>query len=245
MEYREFGAGQKDAVILLHGGGLSWWNYRKEADLLSGRFRVILPVLDGHAGSGQPFTSIEDCAARIIAFIDQRLDGQAFLIGGLSLGGQVLLERLSQRGDICRHALAESAMAVPSTLTAALIGPSLACSFGLIQSRRFARLQFRSLHMPPDLFEDYYRDTCAISRQDMAAFLSASMSYRLKESFGACRAQVHVFAGEKETRGILRSARLIHEKAPGSELTVLPGRYHGGFSLWQPEAYARRIESLA
>ena len=86
------------------------------------------------------------------------------LIGGLSLGGQVLLEMLSRRGDVCRHALVESATVLPSRLTHALIGPSLACSYGLIRRRSFARLQFRSLRLKPELFEEYYRDSSAISR---------------------------------------------------------------------------------
>ena len=245
MEYREFGAGNANTVLLLHGGGLSWWNYRKEAELLQNQFHVILPVLDGHAGSGRPFTSIEDNASEIISFIDTELGGQVFLIGGLSLGGQVLLEMLSKRGDICRHALIESAMAIPSGLTEALIGPSLACSYGLIRSRSFAGLQFRTLHMPEEMFEDYYRDTCKITRTDMTAFLKASAAYRLRESFGSCSAKVHIFAGEKETGGILRSAQLIHKKAAGSDLTILPGLYHGGFSLCRPAEYGKFIESLA
>ena len=245
MEYREFGAGNTNTVLLLHGGGLSWWNYRREAELLREDFHVVLPVLDGHAGSDRPFTSIEDNARELVEWIDVHCGGRVALIGGLSLGGQVLLEMLSRRGDICRHALVESAMAIPSGLTEALIGPSLACSYGLIRSRSFAGLQFRSLHMPEEMFEDYYRDTCEITREDMTAFLKASAAYRLKESFGSCSARVHIFAGEKENGGILRSARLIHEKAEGSDLTIRPGLYHGGFSLCRPAEYGKFIESLA
>ena len=29
--------------MLLHGGGLSWWNYRAEAELLGDRCHVVLP----------------------------------------------------------------------------------------------------------------------------------------------------------------------------------------------------------
>lgn len=58
------GAGTRTAV-LLHGGGLSWWNHRAVADLLAANgYRVVLPVLDGHAGSDGPFTSIEDIRMR-------------------------------------------------------------------------------------------------------------------------------------------------------------------------------------
>ena len=34
MKYIEFGTQNQDAVILLHGGGLSWWNCREIARLL-------------------------------------------------------------------------------------------------------------------------------------------------------------------------------------------------------------------
>ena len=69
MTVVEFGTQNKDTVILLHGGGLSWWNYREVAKLLETDYHVILPVLDGHAGSGVSFTTIEDNAARLISYM--------------------------------------------------------------------------------------------------------------------------------------------------------------------------------
>ena len=33
----EFGQQNTDVVLLLHGGGLSWWNYREIATLLAER----------------------------------------------------------------------------------------------------------------------------------------------------------------------------------------------------------------
>ncbi len=53
------------------------------------------------------FQSIEKNAEEIIEFIDERFGGKVLLIGGLSLGGQILLEILSRRGDICRYAMIE------------------------------------------------------------------------------------------------------------------------------------------
>lgn len=29
MNYVEFGSAHNDTILLLHGGGLSWWNYRE------------------------------------------------------------------------------------------------------------------------------------------------------------------------------------------------------------------------
>ena len=87
VNFVEFGAEHKDTVLLLHGGGLSWWNYRETAELLRNEYHIVLPVLDGHAGSGRPFTTIEENASQIISFIGARLGGSVRLIGGLSLGG--------------------------------------------------------------------------------------------------------------------------------------------------------------
>ena len=147
MEFREYGTKKDETIMLLHGGGLSWWNYRDEAEQLQQDYRVILPILDGHAGSDRVFTTIEDNAADIISFIDRELGGSVLLLGGLSLGAQIVLEMLSQREDICRYAIVESASVIPSKLTNALITPVFGSSYGLIKNRSFAKLQFRSLHM--------------------------------------------------------------------------------------------------
>ena len=158
-------------IILLHGGGLSWWNYREVAELLQADYHVILPILDGHAGSDRDFTTIEDNAKEIIEFIDEQFDGSVLLIGGLSLGGQILVEILSQRKDICQNAIVESALVLPSKFTYSMIKPAFGSCYGLIRYKWFSKLQFQSLRIKPDLFEDYYRDTCGISKKNMISFL--------------------------------------------------------------------------
>ena len=140
MLVQEFGKKNSDVILLLHGGGLSWWNYREAAQRLVERYHVVLPVLDGHADSGVTFTTIEDNAARLISCIDAHFGGQVLLLGGLSLGGQIAVEMLSQRKDICRYALIESALVKPSKLTASMIGPTFGMSYGLVKQKWFAKL---------------------------------------------------------------------------------------------------------
>lgn len=244
MKYQEYGFGQKGTIILLHGGGLSWWNYREAAALLQTDYHIILPILDGHAGSDRPFTTIEENASEIISFIDEHLGGSVLLIGGLSLGGQILLEMLSQRGDLCSYALIESAAVIPSKLTNILIAPAFGGSYGLIRNREFAKLQFHSLHIDPALFEDYYRDTCQITKEDMIAFMKANTSYALKDSLRGVSAEVHVFYGSRETAEIRRSAETIGRTLPGSRLHPLPGFRHGDLSLNHPQAYAEAVRQI-
>ena len=235
----EFGQKNPDVVMLLHGGGLSWWNYREVAELLEEQYRVVLPVLDGHADSDAPFTSIEENAARLISYIDTHFGGQVLAIGGLSLGGQIAVEMLSQRPDICRYALIESALVNPMKLTHALIGPSFGMSYGLIKQKWFAKLQADYLGIPKALFVDYYRDTCAIRKADMIAFLKANSVYTIKPSLSETKAKVKIVAGSREQKSIRDSAKMLHMAIPGSSLEILPGLRHGDLSLNKPEQYAK------
>ena len=242
MTVIEFGKQNRDTVFLLHGGGLSWWNYREVAKLLEKDYHVMLPVLDGHADSDATFTTIEDNAARLISYIDINFGGQVVILGGLSLGGQITLEILRQRPDICRYALIESALVQPSKLTAALIDPTFGMSYGLIKQRWFAKMQADYLGIPKELFEDYYRDTCAITKADMIAFLKANCTYKIKAGLAETTAKVKIVAGSREQNNILNSAKLIYQAIPGSQLEILPGLRHGDLSINHPERYVQMLK---
>ena len=244
MQYVEYGAHNLQTVILLHGGGLSWWNYRDVAQLLSDRFHVVLPILDGHADSDAPFNSIEENAARIISHINEHFGGKVLAVGGLSLGGQIAVEMLTQRPDICRFALLESALVKPSRLTHALIKPTFGMSYGLIKQRWFAKLQAAYLGIPQKLFNDYYRDTCAIAKADMIAFLKANCAYSIKPALRDTQAKVHIVFGSGEQFSIRTSGKLLNHTIPGSTLEVLPGYRHGDLSLNHPQAYSQMLLTL-
>ena len=241
MTVMEFGQQNRGVVMLLHGGGLSWWNYREVAKRLAEQYHVVLPVLDGHADSDAPFTSIEDNAARLISYIDAHFGGQVLLLGGLSLGGQIAVEMLSQRKDICRYALIESALVKPSKLTAAMIGPTFGMSYGLIKQKWFAKLQADYLGIPKPLFDDYFRDTCKIGKVDMIAFLKANSLYTIQPSLSETTAKTKIVAGAKEPKSIRDSAKLLREAIPGSRMEILPGLRHGDLSINHPAHYVRML----
>ena len=244
MQYVEYGAHNSQTVILLHGGGLSWWNYREVTQLLADKYHVVLPILDGHADSDAPFTSIEDNAARIIAHIDEHFGGKVLALGGLSLGGQIAVEMLTQRPDICRFALLESTLVKPSKLTHALIKPTFGMSYSLIKQKWFAKLQAAYLGIPQTLFDDYYRDTCKITKEDMITFLQSNSAYSINPALRNTQAKVHIVFGSKEQASIRASGKLLNRMIPDSTLEVLPGYRHGDLSLNHPEQYAQMLLNL-
>lgn len=244
MKLVEFGEQNDNIVLLLHGGGLSWWNFRAVAESLQDQYHVVLPLLDGHANSDRDFTSIEDHAKELIDLISQKWNGTVFLLGGLSLGGQIVAEMLSQKADICRYAVIESALVKPMKLTHALMAPSIAASYGLIKKLWFSKIQFSSLRMPNALFEAYYRDSCQITKSNMIAFLGANTAYTLKDSICHTTAKVCIMVGGKEQRQMIQSAKLLHTKIENSKLIVFKDWYHGEASMKYPQIYIQALEQM-
>lgn len=245
MKVVEVGQENQDVIVLLHGGGLSWWQYQAQMDLLCENYHVVLPILDGHAGSDAYFTSIEDNAKRLLDYIDKTYGGSVFLIAGLSLGGQILLEMLTLRKNICQYAIVESTAIIPDKLTAGLVAPLFSMSFPLIKKKWFAKMQFCYLGIRADLFEHYYGDTVKLSKQNLIAFTKASSLYQVKKNLKNSLARVRIIVGEKETKKMHASARYLHDLLPDSRLEIKAGLAHGQYAINQTDLYVKELfESL-
>ena len=235
---------QVPTILLLHGGGLSWWNYAAVAKLLEPQNKVILPILDGHSGSDFPFTTIENAAGHLIETIDEVCGGHLSLLGGVSLGAQVALAAMAQRADLCDTALIESALIRPMVFTHHLIRPACTVSYPLIQKRWFAQLQFRALHLPSELFDAYYQDSCRISKSSLAALLAANTGFSPAPELKSCHADTLVAVGSRESPIMRRSAAELCRLMPNARLRVLQGYRHGEFSLSHPDLYAAAVRQL-
>ena len=243
MIVKEYGKSNKDIIMLLHGGGLSWWNYEEVSEILKSNYHVILPILDGHSGSDRDFTSIENNANEIIEYIDNNYNGNVKLIGGLSLGAQILLDILSKRDNICEYAIIESALVCPMKMTNKLIELSINMSYGLINKKWFSKLQFKSLKIKEELFDKYYIDSSNIAKDNMISFLKANSNYHLK-NIKTNKAKSIVVVGSKERPIMIKSAKIIHDELINSELEILSGYYHGDLSINHPNEYAEKVKKL-
>ena len=243
MIVKEYGKSNKDIIILLHGGGLSWWNYEEVSEILKSNYHVILPILDGHSGSDRDFTSIENNANEIIEYIDSNYNGNVKLIGGFSLGAQILLDILSKRDNICEYAIIESALVCPMKMTNRLIELLINMSYGLINKKWFSKLQFKSLKIKKELFDKYYIDSSNITKDNMISFLKANSNYHLK-NIKTNKSKSIVVVGSKERPIMIKSAKIIHDELINSELEILSGYYHGDLSINHPNEYVEKVKKL-
>lgn len=244
MKLVEYGNTNHDVIMMLHGGGLSWWNYKKEAEMLSDRFHIVLPLIDGHGESDAPFVSIERNAQKLIQYIQDNFGGRIKALCGLSLGAQIAVEMISQKHDLCEYAMIESVSLIPSRFLERMIGPTVSMSYGLIKQRWFSKMQFASLHINASLYREYYRDTCLITKEDMISFLRANTQYKIKNSICNTDAMIKIIVGGKEQGNMIRSAKVLCDELKNGSLDIKEGLYHGEFSLNRPVAYVEALLEL-
>lgn len=245
MKFKSFGERSLFVVVLLHGGGLSWWSWQPVIDALQGEYHIITPVIDGHGEDAEtPFHSIGESARKLLAHLDAEYGGRVFAIGGLSVGAQITVEALAQRPDLAGKAVIESALVVPMRWAAALAVPTYALLYGLIRRRWYARVQARYLFVPPEQFELYYRDSSRMTRESLINLTRSNATYTLNPAIRETTAQALILAGEKEPGAVRRSARMLHEAIPDSTLRIIPNSGHGELSLARPGEYVALLRSF-
>lgn len=245
MLFKKFGEKDLPVVILLHGGGLSYWSLNKIIEKLIDNYCVITPIIDGHGDDGENcFISIEDSANKLIQYIDIECNGQVFAIGGLSIGAQIIVEVLSKRESIAQYALIESALVYPIKGTSILAAPTYKLCYGLVKKKWFAKMQAKTLFITEDMFEKYYEDSCKISKQSLINITLSNGMYRLKESIKNSKAKVLIVVGEKELKLMIKSAKQLKEYIPNSELYTAKALGHGEISLVCHEQYIKVITNF-
>lgn len=242
MIFKTFGSKQNKAILLLHGGGLSWWSLKPQIDILQKEYYMIIAVIDGHGEDAHnTFVSISVCADKIIQYIESNLNGHIFCIGGLSIGAQIAVDILVKKNDIAEKAVIESCLIYPIKFAAALAKTMYDMSYWMIKKRWFSNVQAKALFVPDDMLENYYEDSCRMSTESLINMTISNSTYSLPENLYKSNAAVLIAVGGKELPVMIKSAKLLNSIIKNSSLMVLDKYGHGEFSLKYPSEYSETI----
>lgn len=201
MIFKETESRELPTIILLHGGGLSWWSLKDVVLLLKNDYHVVTPIIDGYGEDGATaFISIENSALKLMQYIEEECRGKIFAIGGLSIGAQIVVEVLSNKPDIAEYSIIESALVCPLKGTKLLAVPSVKMSYGLIKKRWISKRQAKALCVPNDMFEKYYSDSLKISKQSLVNTIVSNGTYELKSTIAQTTAKTLIIVGEKRNQ---------------------------------------------
>ena len=96
MKYFEFGAGNRELMVMLHGGGVSYRGVLPTAEEMAKVYHVVLVAYDGF-NPDEPeteFKSPMDEAGRLGDYITEHYGGKIDILYGISYGCRVLMEVL-------------------------------------------------------------------------------------------------------------------------------------------------------
>lgn len=243
MIFHEFGDKKFPHILLIHGGGNSWWNYLRQARMLSDKYHVILPTLDGHGEEYQKdYISTENSAQQIMEYIKNNCDRKLFAIGGVSLGGQIVMELLSLDSDIAEKAIIDGSICIPQPKLARIC-TVIVKLFGKIMFNKSAskiqlslmKKMYSNMAYPEEIENYYIEDMPRIPIKTLVTIYQTYMGrYRLKDTITESKAQVLYIYGEKEMKCVKESAKLFQKMHPDCTLYEAKGYNHGYLSAYLP-----------
>lgn len=69
----------------------------------------------------------------------------------------------------------------------------------------FAKMQAQTLFIPPQLFNRYYEESCAVTADSLIRILQENMTFNIPEAFPKVQSKMLVTVGEKE-RGMMKKS---------------------------------------
>ena len=243
MKFHEFGDHHNPHIILILGGGNSWWNYLRQARFLSDKYHVILPVLDGHGEEYQKeYVSTEQSAQELLEYIRKHCNGHVFAIGGVSLGGQIVMELLSLDSHIADKAIIDGSLCIPQPKLAKMSLFFVKCLGKLMFGRAACKMQLKLMRKmypkmayPEELERYYLEDMPRLPTKTLETIYKTYMaSYHLKPVISDSSAEVLYIYGEKEMKCVKESAKLFQKMRPNCTLYEAKGYNHGYLSTYLP-----------
>ena len=253
MIFHEFGDKKFPHILLIHGGGNSWWNYLRQARMLSDKYHVILPTLDGHGEEYQKeYISTENSAQQILEYIKNNCDGKLFAVGGVSLGGQIAIELLSLDSYIAEKAIIDGSICIPQPKLARIC-TIIVKQFGKIMfSKSASKIQlglmkkmYPNMAYPEEIENYYIEDMPRIPIKTLVTIYQTYMGrYRLKDTITESKAQVLYIYGEKEMKCVKESAKLFQKMHPDCTLYEAKGYNHGYLSAYLPLEWMELVNHI-
>ena len=240
MDFKVFGKEDSPTLMLIPGLGVSYEIFLPLIDQIKDKFRIIAVQVDGFTlGVKTTFTSIDDQAAQVIAYIGDRYNGRLDCAYGLSLGGKILSRVLERNEVVIDHAILDAAPLLP--LPKWLVGPlryyQCANVWTCYHWTGFWRWVFHSHYF--DVLLDECRKVYPYGggRAVLDGYKSVYTN-KLESIHGA---DIHYWYGTLEKFVAKSQAEHLKTLCPDTLVEVFPKMNHGQLLVDHPEEVAKRL----
>jgi len=167
--------------------------------------------------------------------------GKTVIVIGYSLGAQVLIAMLSMKPNLIQYAMINSALVKPIPF-AKIVSNSLGLTYFLVKCKAFSKIQAKSMYIDETQFDNYYHDSCQISKNTFVRILEENMSFTIPKGFKDASSNILVTVGDKEKRIMKDSMNEILANNTNCTGIIIPEIGHG-ISLANPILFNTIIEN--
>ena len=236
LYFEEFGPLEAPLLVFIHGGGVGGWMWEEQIKFFQDYHCLVPTLLEHGIQKGGSQFSIRESAKLLNDLIVEKANGQKINVVGFSLGAQILVEMLSLQPTLIDKAMINSALTRPIALPKSILGFTVRLTYPLIKYRTFAKMQAKTLFIPPHLFNRYYEESCTVTPESLIRVMQENMNFKIPEAFPKVKSKMLVTVGEKERGVIKKSAQNLAMSNANCHKIVWPSIGHG-ISLKEPSVF--------
>ncbi len=242
LSSQEFGPAQAPTLVFLHGGGVGGWMWKPQIAQLKDEYHLLVPDLPEHGQSAaiKPLT-LPYAAEQVAELIRTRAHGGRAHVAGLSLGAQTTIELLSQAPELIDHAIASGPLMRPlpglgaTNLMAKMYWPFRNATW-------LVKWNMKGLGVPASYFEDFRRDTAALTIEGFVRMTLANGSNHVPANLSRVTVPTLLLVGEKELKIMRESVRDLLAVMPSARGCVVSGAIHN-WSLQLPDLFTQTVRA--
>ena len=247
MDFHTFGNKQNRAVMLIHGMLTPWQIWKRAAEKFSEKYYVVVPELDAHTEDVKSsFISMEDEAQKIRGYIKRELNGEVFLLAGLSMGGRIAAVTAGKPDIRISRLVLDGA---PLLKTNGILKDIMKKNYWNIISRSKARdikvqKAFERDFLPAEYWDDFVRIADNMEKQSVDAIINDVFT-DLDVMAYPDDMKILFMHGTKGNESVSRKGALkMKEKNPGMEIRCYDGLAHAELACFRPDEWIREVEDF-
>ena len=239
--FTEFGSGNSQTVVLLHGGGGAGWMWQPQIEQLTD-YHLLVPDLPEHGQSRsiQPFT-FADAAAQVAELIKAKAHGGRAHVVGLSLGAQTTVQLLIQSPDVVDHAIISGAL-VRSIPGIGLTRLMTQMYWPFKDAAWLIRANMKSYGIPDKFFAEFAADTKAMTLDSFVRVTTANATFRIPPQLDRVSVPTLLLVGQKELKLMHDSTHDLLKAMPSAQGYVVANAIHN-WSMQLPDLFTQTVRA--
>lgn len=247
MIFHTYGNKENKAVVLIHGMLTPWQIWNAAIEKFRNDYFVVVPELDAHTEeTATLFNTIDEESEKIREYIIDELNGQVFLLAGLSMGGRIAATIAKSEDMKTEYLVLDGA---PLTKVNGLMRAVMKFNYKTIitkSKKHDAKImeQAKKDFLPEEMLPYYIKIAENMIMESIDHIIDSVFS---EFSIPKYRSDMKILFmhGTKGNEAVSRKCALrIKESNPQTEIRCFEGFAHAELACFKPAQWVREVEGF-